>query len=68
MLDLSVRYIYNGATHQATIRFGILEGEGRDLIIGNPTIFTQFGWLYHTMVTNAVNQYALTLKPMKEYG
>ena len=59
MLDLCVRYIYNEATHQATIRFGILEGEGRDLIIGNPTIFTQFGWLYHTMVTNAVNQYAL---------
>jgi hypothetical protein len=43
--------------HSATCALNVLDGKGKDIIIGTPSIFTHFGTLFSSMVGDAVQRY-----------
>ena len=46
-----------GDIHPATCSLYVLEGKGKDIIIGTPSIFTDFGKLFSSMVGDAVERF-----------
>ena len=46
-----------GDIHPATCSLYVLKGKGKDIIIGTPSIFTDFGKLFSSMVGDAVERF-----------
>ena len=54
-LTLPLRFTGEGGKiFQTTALFNVLDGKGRDLIIGTPLLFRELGVLFTEMITNAV--------------
>ena len=59
MVVLPVRFTGDdGKQHEAEIPMMVLESDGRDAIIGMPSLITDFGQLFKQMVCKAVDKYA----------
>jgi len=59
MVTVQVRFFSDtGEAHEAEIPMMVLESDGRDAIIGMPSLITDFGQLFKQMVNKAVDKYA----------
>ncbi len=54
-VELHLRFTDDdGVSHEATSLFNVLEGKGRDVIVGTPRIFNDLGPLFLNMISKAV--------------
>ncbi len=53
-----LRFLDNqGWSHEAVLNFNVLVGEGRDVIVGLPSLIVDYGHLFASLVTKAVEEY-----------
>jgi hypothetical protein len=58
MVTVPVRfYDSNGWAHESDISLVVLESRGRDVIIGMPSLITDFGEMFKQMISSAVDRY-----------
>ena len=55
-VNINVQYVVNDKPHDALCKFLILPGKGRDLIIGTPSLFTHFGHVFLSLISDAVTR------------
>jgi exonuclease III len=68
MVTLYVRFTGDkGEVHEAEIPFMVLDSQGRDIIIGMPSLIADFGHLFKHMVDKAVGKYSRKTVPTVHY-